>query len=130
MGYETLIPLISITHHKKVQSNMILVKQGEPCKYIYFIKSGIFKVLRQIEFLKKPPQSDSIETHYQSPSPVDHTAGNVKSLLLEIGILGRFSSFGDMDISDDHVSEPYTVVSAIPSEIFILEREKFVKLLG
>ena len=129
-----LLPLAGVTQMRKVQGNVILVKQGDKSKYIYFVKSGLLKVMREIDFIKEVdyPYKNVNENYYQDPTEEDYKADNVKKSLLEIDRLERFNSFGDRDFPPPKYSEcfePFTIVSMIPTEIYFLEREVLLQLL-
>ena len=134
LGLKHLLPIVSVTQHKRVSANVIAVRQGDPCKYIYFIKSGKFKMLRRVDFVKNIEEvASTTEDFYKEPTQEDYANNNVKNRLLEVDKLGKFYSFGDRKLQPEEEfedeTEPFTIVSVIPSEVYIVERNVFLQLL-
>ena len=48
-----LILLAANTERVKVPSNTILINQAELCSSVFFIKSGLVKIVRKVAFLPK-----------------------------------------------------------------------------
>lgn len=129
-----LLPLAGVTQLRKIQGNVIAVRQGDKSKYIYFVKSGVFKVMREVQFLKEVEdfREKRIESYYADPNDDDMLMDNVKIRLLEVDRLQRFNSFGDRNLPADKpgdVYEPFTIISVIPSEVYVVDRQVFMQLL-
>jgi len=129
-----LLPLAGVTQMRRIQGNVLVVKQREKVKYIYFIRSGLFKVMKEVNFIKQLEgnRSNNIEDYYQTPSQQDLANHNVKSRLLEVDQLGKFNSFGDRNFPPPKYTqcfEPFTVISMIPSEVYFIERDVLLQLL-
>ena len=138
-----LLPLASVSQMKKVSGNVLIIKQNEEAQYIYFIKSGVFKVMRELDFIKKVPQfrANRVENYYANPEQEDYP-NNVKKKLLEIDRLKKYTyssspflklnSFGDRFLPETEnrpYYEPFSVVSVLPSEIYFIERNAFIQLV-
>lgn len=129
-----LLPLAGVTQMRKVQWNTIIVRQDDKSKYIYFVKSGQFKVMRQVNFIKEiePSKQNVVENFYKDPSEEDIYENNIKAHLLQIEKLEWFNSFGDRNFPPPKYTEcfePFTIISTIPSEIYFVDREVFLQLL-
>ena len=100
---------------------------------MFFIKSGTFKVVRLVDFIKqkafgkgnptdpnaKEPKAEEL---YKTPQQEHYEQGLVTQILLEICSLQRYHSFGDYQLWDQGlVFQPNTVVSATLSEIYFIE---------
>lgn len=119
---------------KRIQGNVIAVRQDDKCKYIYFIKSGVFKVMREVTFVKDldARKRSKVENHYQAPTEEDVEAGNTVTRLLEVDYLERYNCFGDRNLpsqNEEEEVEPFTVVSVIPSEVYLVDRKVLLELL-
>lgn len=88
-----LLPLAGVTQMRRVQGNVLMLKQEDKSKYIYFIKSGLFKVMKEIKFIKELDEDSKkdAKNYYKSPTEEDVLGNNVKSRLLEIDKLGKFN---------------------------------------
>lgn len=86
--------------------------------------------MREVNFVKDARNYKGL---YEEPTKNDHHKDNVITRLLEIDKLDKFSSFGDRNLPpsynllDDY--EPFTVISEVPSEIYYVDRNEFLKLL-
>jgi CRP-like cAMP-binding protein len=129
-----LLPLASVTQMRKIQGNVIVVKQDDKSKYIFFVKSGQFKVMREVDFIKEiePSKRSKAKNFYKDPCEDDISDDNIKTHLLEIEKLERFNSFGDRNFPPPkyiECYEPFTVISTVPSEVYFVDREVFLQLL-
>lgn len=129
-----LLLLASVTQQKSLSSGVIAIKQGDPWKYIYFIKSGMFKMLRYVDFPRDiEERAIVLEDHYNDPTPEDYENSNIRPRLLEVDKLEKYYSFGDRNLPPENENEeqfePFTVVSVLPSELYIIERNVFLQLL-
>ena len=59
-----------MTKSKQVMGEVVIVGQNDPCKYISFVKSGQFQMLREIEFIDQLAYSPS-EYIYIDPKHSD-----------------------------------------------------------
>ena len=117
-----------------MQANVIAIRQEDRWKYIYFIKSGVFKVMREVKFVRDidPSKRNRVENFYKDPTEEDFDNYNICSKLLEIDHLERFNWFGDRNLppeKEEDEYEPFTVISAIPSEVYLVDRKVFLELL-
>jgi hypothetical protein len=67
---------------------------------------------------------------YNDPKPSDTEKGRTKPLLLEIAEVSRYQCFGDNDLLNQKALEPFTAISVMPSEIYVIERTKFIEYLS
>ena len=83
-----------------MQANVIAIRQEDRWKYIYFIKSGVFKVMREVKFVRDidPSKRNRVENFYKDPTEEDFDNYNICSKLLEIDHLERFNWFGDRNL--------------------------------
>ena len=111
-----LLPLASVAYVKRIQSNTLVVKQGDTGSYIYFAKNGRLKVsplsplpppqiLRKIDFIKKLKDQDDLDLLYKNPTQEDHDTSNVRNQMLEIAEIGRYQSFGDSNLPASKTTE-------------------------
>jgi CRP-like cAMP-binding protein len=59
----TLMILASKTNISKLQSNTLIVKQGNKSKYLYFIRKGRVRVLRNVEMIDHSGKEITIENY-------------------------------------------------------------------
>ena len=122
------MPLATLTFHKRVKANTILARQGTPCKLLYFIQNGRFKVIRNVQAVTGDRHSN--EEFYEEPSKDDLKNENVRNILLEITEIGRYQCFGEYNLTAAKEVEPFTVISITPCEVFFVERTKFCEFLA
>ena len=90
--------------------------------------------MREVKFIRdiSPSKHNKVENFYQDPKEEDHDNYNIKSKLLEIDHLERFNWFGDRNMppeKEEDEFEPFTVISVIPSEVYLVDRKVFLELL-
>ena len=59
-----LLILASKTNVSVLQSNTLIIRQDKKSKYIYFIKKGRVRIMRNIAFLKFPSNEVFDESNY------------------------------------------------------------------
>ena len=108
-SFARMLPFTARATIRKVPTNTLIVRQGEAADNIYFIKSGICKVLREITFIK-PKFVDQIEsmdneTLYLDPDQLFIHRKNQQKKLLQIAELSVGKFFGDHNIMENQPKE-------------------------
>ena len=114
---------------RKYPTNTLVLRQEDTPTRIFFIKSGRFKVLRKVDFKIPSTHADAHDINFLTKDPTldDYDKKAVESKLLEIDELTNGDCFADYATI---LSEPikYSVVTLIPSEVFIVDRTEFESL--
>lgn len=87
----TLLILASKTNIQILQTNTLVVRQDNKSKYLYFIKKGRVKILRNIEVIDHSGKEINVENYkmlFKEPESFHKKKGMVKYLLLELTELG------------------------------------------
>ncbi|CDW71126.1 cyclic nucleotide-binding domain containing protein [Stylonychia lemnae] len=124
-----LFSIASKCQYKRFPTNTIILRQDDIPKSVYFIKAGRIKVLKKVDF-KIPEekwQFQNIDYLIQDPSEEDYELELVESKLLEIDDLGNGDVFAEDAII---LKQPikHSIITAIPSEIFMLDMHDFLRL--
>jgi CRP-like cAMP-binding protein len=117
-----LLKIATKVIYKTLPTNTIIIRQGDYSKSIYFIKTGKVKLLKKIDF--KTEGLEDMEKCIQDPSEEDIEKEEVETKLLEIDELGIGDCFGDYSLIKKEPIQ-YSVVTYIPTEIFILDQHDF-----
>ena len=83
----TLLILASKTNTTILQTNTLVARQGNKSKYLYFIKKGRVKVLRNITIIDHSGKEITVENYkmlFKEPEPYHIKKGMIKNLLLEL----------------------------------------------
>lgn len=117
--------------YKILPTNTIIIRQGDFSKSIYFIKTGKVKLLKKVDFKTCEDgdfdEIDMSQKLVEDPTEDDYDKGYVESKLLEIDELGIGDCFGDYSLIRKQPIE-HSVVTFIPTEIFILDQHDFNSL--
>jgi CRP-like cAMP-binding protein len=121
----TLLIIASKTNITNLQSNTLVVRQDNKSKYLYFIKKGRVKILRNIEIVDNSNKEITVENYkilFKEPEEYHRKKSMVKFLLLELTELGQYECFGeDADVVSNFVlganeimqkQLPYSVISS------------------
>ena len=126
-----LLKIATKVIYKILPTNTIIIRQGDYSKSIYFIKTGKVKLLKKVDF--KTCEDDDYDDAelakrlIEDPTQEDEEREMVESKLLEIDELGIGDCFGDSSLIHKMPIE-YSVVTFIPTEIFILDQHDFNEL--
>lgn len=91
-------------------------------KSMYFIKSGIVKLLRKVDF-KVPSnhrEANDAEFLIQEPSDMDYFTHMVDQKLLVVDEYINGDNFGEKSLLEK-VPIEYSVITSIPTEVYIIE---------
>ena len=115
---------------RKFVANTLILRQEDMPRSVYFIKAGRIKLLKKVEF--KIPQTNSeaenIKELTRDPTVQEYDRGLVESKLLEIDELSCGDCFAEYATILREAIQ-YSVITAIPSEIYSLDIDDFA-LLG
>lgn len=117
-----LLKIATKVIYKTLPTNTIIIRQGDYSKSIYFIKTGKVKLLKKIDF--KTEGLEDMQNCIKDPDEHDYEEGLVESKLLEIDELGIGDCFGDYSLIKKEPID-HSVVTYIPTEIFILDQHDF-----
>jgi len=120
-----LLKIATKVIYKTLPTNTIIIRQGDFSKSIYFIKTGKVKLLKKIDF--RTEGISDMENCIKDPDDEDYDKGEVESKLLEIDELGIGDCFGDYSLIRKEPIQ-HSVVTYIPTEIFILDQHDFSDL--
>ena len=73
---------------------MLIIKQGELCKGVFFVKGGMVKLVQQVQF--KVNKDGAIKDDYKDPQDEKIKKGQYKNLLVEIDEIGNGGYFGEL----------------------------------
>lgn len=109
-------------------TNTLILRQEDVLRSIYIVKTGRIKILRKVEFLVPRSNSETLQELIRDPTVSDLDNGYAESKLLEIDELNTGDSFAEYACL---LREPisYSVITAIPSEIYSIDLDDFA-LLG
>eukprot|EP00347_Sterkiella_histriomuscorum_P000850 403374282 len=139
----TLLIIASKTSTTTLQSNTLVVRQDNKSKYLYFIKKGRVKILRNIEIIDHSNKEITVENYkmlFKEPEEFHRKKSMVKFLLLELTELGQYECFGEdsevlsstvitpYDISQRQL--PYSVISSQPLECYCIGKTDFYEYIS
>ena len=116
--------------YKKFPTNTLILRQEDLPTSLFFIKSGRIKVLRKVEFKIPQNRKEVFDVDFLIQDPVleDYEQHNVESKLLEIDELTSGDCFADYAaILKESIK--YSVITIIPTEVFILQITDFMSIL-
>lgn len=119
-----MLSLVSMTNSKKLMANTLIVRQNDPCKFVYFVSVGQFIVLRNVDYITghkgqlaalvqtntgRPAKEVEVrELEERLPFEDPHKFGGAVSYetkLMQLSILSNGKSFGDTNILNDWVTD-------------------------
>ena len=63
--------LVTLINTRKVINDTLIVRQGDPCKFLYFVSFGKFLLLRDIDFIDSINKSLTSYVKENCPNIVD-----------------------------------------------------------
>ena len=95
---------------------------------MYFIKSGVCKALRKVDFRipKNSEEANNVEFLTSNPTDLEYVNLNLEQKLLEVDELMNGDIFGEQAA---FLKEPiqFSVVTTMPTEVYIIQDQDFMK---
>ena len=120
--------LASMIKTKHFANNTLICRQDDVLKSVYFIKSGMVKLLRKVDFKVPSSQKEANDSEFliQDPEDMDYFTANIDQKLLEVDELINGDNFGEMSMINKSRIE-YSVITSIPTEVYVLEEYELMK---
>jgi hypothetical protein len=112
---KSMLSLVTKTNSKKVMANTVMINQGDPCRFVYFVSVGQFILLRNVDYItsisapieklmpSKSPKTEKEIHDFEERLPFEDPKKygglcNYETKLMQIALLGKSKSFGDKNI--------------------------------
>ncbi len=127
MSKELIFTFVTRSRYIRVSTKEVVVRQGDQPKMVYFIRSGRFKVVKEIQIpteqpLKRPEFYDQTRLH----KPLDFEATH-KTKFLELDELDSGDVFCHCNVIDKTIMD-HSVISSLPSELYAIPASDFLML--
>jgi len=113
---------------KKLHAKQLLVKQGQEPSGVYFVRTGRLKVVKQVKFRTIPSHGFMYYGELtDEPMKWELSKGHFEEKLLQLDVVGPNDVLCHHCVID-HTSIPFSVVSEVPSELYVINEMDFLTL--
>lgn len=115
--------------YRSYKTNTLILRQEDQPKSIYFIKAGLVKVLRKVDFRIPTSigEANSVKWLISDPTLDEYENGLVESKLLEIDELTNGDCFSEV-AAISHEPIKYSAITVMPSEFLVVDINDFMTL--
>ncbi|KAL4477153.1 hypothetical protein ABPG72_008887 [Tetrahymena utriculariae] len=118
MQQKDILKLSTKTTLTQCSKNIIIIKQGEKPKGIFFVRNGIVKLVTTLKF-RIDYKSNSILDDYKDPTPEEIRLKRYKTIDVQLEEIGNGNVFGDYEVFNNQ-EIPYTAVSTTDCDILTI----------